>query len=87
MEATMKGLNSKEMSRWRANIFARDKWRCLKCGRKGGKGVLLTLDHIKPRSKGGKATADNLQTLCKMCNEEKGAREEDYREPADSVTL
>lgn len=37
-----------------------------------GKEVLLTWDHIKPRSLGGKNTLGNAQTLCTVCNGIKG---------------
>jgi 5-methylcytosine-specific restriction endonuclease McrA len=33
-----------------------------------GNEVLMTADHIIPRSKGGLTTLDNLQTLCCICN-------------------
>jgi 5-methylcytosine-specific restriction endonuclease McrA len=35
--------------------------------------VLLTQDHIVPKSKGGKDHLNNLQTMCYLCNEAKGA--------------
>ena len=34
-------------------------------------GVLMTKDHIIPKSKGGKNTVDNMQTMCAICNEKK----------------
>jgi 5-methylcytosine-specific restriction endonuclease McrA len=34
----------------------------------------LEIDHIYPRSKGGKSNRDNLQILCKSCNCKKGAK-------------
>lgn len=37
-----------------------------------GDEVLLTIDHIFPKSKGGKNILKNYQTLCKDCNVEKG---------------
>ena len=52
-------------------IYKRDGYRCRICGR-GGQAVDLEIDHIKPIAKGGKSTIDNLQTLCKRCNKEKG---------------
>ncbi len=44
--------------------------RCAKCGA----GHDLTVDHIVPRSKGGKNDASNLQWLCRTCNSAKGNR-------------
>jgi hypothetical protein len=32
------------------------------------KPIMLTMDHILPKSKGGKTTPDNLQLLCSRCN-------------------
>ena len=49
------------------NIFKRDGNECGYCGSKTN----LTLDHIKPKSKGGEHTWDNLITCCKKCNEKK----------------
>jgi 5-methylcytosine-specific restriction endonuclease McrA len=37
-----------------------------------GKEVLMTRDHIMPKSKGGPETLDNMQTMCTKCNCKKG---------------
>lgn len=34
--------------------------------------VMMTKDHIVPRSKGGPTTLENLQTMCAICNGKKG---------------
>lgn len=49
-------------------VFARDGFKCVKCGETSG----LTLDHIIPRSDGGGDELTNLQTLCLSCNGKKG---------------
>lgn len=50
-------------------VLTRDGWKCLSCGRSAREdGVLLEVDHIIPRSKGGSNDIENLQTLCKKCN-------------------
>ncbi|MEG4023452.1 HNH endonuclease [Microcoleus sp. S13C4] len=57
-------------------VLARDKWKCLSCGRSSKEdGVLLEVDHIIPRSKGGSNDISNLQTLCKKCNIGKSNRD------------
>ena len=43
--------------------------------RKNGKEVLMTMDHILPRAKGGKTEEKNLQLLCKRCNNLKRDKE------------
>lgn len=37
-------------------------------GKKRGKEILFTKDHIKPKAKGGTNAIDNLQTMCSKCN-------------------
>lgn len=43
---------------------------------KDGKEVMLTKDHILPKSKGGKSCLENYQTMCSSCNWEKGNKVE-----------
>jgi hypothetical protein len=57
----------------RRNIFARDKNRCQYCGHRFPTSE-LSLDHIIPRSMGGKATWDNIVCACAECNVKKGGR-------------
>lgn len=52
----------------RHNVFKRDDFTCQYCGTKKD----LTLDHLIPRSKGGKSNWTNLVTACKSCNAKKG---------------
>jgi len=35
-------------------------------------GILMTMDHIRPRSKGGPHQLGNLQVMCSPCNASKG---------------
>lgn len=51
----------------RHNIFKRDGGKCQYCGTARD----LTIDHVVPRSKGGKSTWTNLVTACKKCNSKK----------------
>ncbi len=52
----------------RQNIFKRDLGKCQYCT----SSLDLTLDHVLPRSRGGKTSWDNLTTACKKCNSKKG---------------
>ncbi|UXP30873.1 HNH endonuclease [Reichenbachiella agarivorans] len=52
----------------RQNLFKRDNHCCQYCGAKNN----LTIDHLIPRSKGGRSVWNNLVTACKSCNAKKG---------------
>lgn len=39
---------------------------------KNGKEILMTRDHILPKSQGGTEHIDNMQTMCTDCNNRKG---------------
>ncbi len=52
----------------RNNIFKRDNNNCVYCGHHKD----LTLDHVMPKSRGGKTHWENLVTACKKCNSRKG---------------
>ncbi|MGZ4431542.1 MAG: HNH endonuclease, partial [Gaiellales bacterium] len=54
-------------------LFCRDNWRCSYCGRDGGPND-LTVDHVKPLSRGGSHTWDNVVAACRRCNHRKGNR-------------
>jgi 5-methylcytosine-specific restriction endonuclease McrA len=55
----------------RRNIFLRDNYTCMYCG-KQLESHELSVDHIMPKSRGGKETWENLVTACKTCNCMKG---------------
>jgi 5-methylcytosine-specific restriction endonuclease McrA len=57
----------------RENIYARDGYSCQYCGERYG-AEYLTLDHILPKSRGGKANWKNLVTCCTWCNNKKDNR-------------
>jgi 5-methylcytosine-specific restriction endonuclease McrA len=57
----------------RRNIMKRDRHTCQYCGLKSD----LTLDHVHPKSRGGKDTWENLVTACNKCNVKKGNRTPD----------
>ncbi|MEX0594136.1 MAG: HNH endonuclease [Balneolaceae bacterium] len=54
----------------RRNVMRRDRQTCQYCGTRSD----LTLDHVMPKSRGGKDTWENLVTACNRCNVRKGNR-------------
>jgi len=52
-------------------IFKRDNFTCQYCGRKSPN-VILEIDHIYPKSKGGEDKIENYITACHDCNLGKG---------------
>lgn len=57
----------------RKNILIRDRNRCRYCGKEDSSAA-LTLDHVLPRSRGGKFSWENIVTCCLDCNARKGDR-------------
>ena len=53
----------------RAGVHARDGRRCGYCGKDA-----TTIDHILPRSRGGRNTWKNTVAACTVCNQRKGDR-------------
>ncbi len=60
----------------RLNIYARDGDICQYCGRKLARNE-LNLDHVLPRSHGGKTSWENVVCSCVPCNLKKGGRTPD----------
>ena len=66
----------------RKGVMVRDSYVCIYCGVKPGaiyKGKILgksdfSVDHIVPRSRGGKDTWTNTACACATCNHRKGSR-------------
>lgn len=57
----------------RRNIYMRDSYTCQYCGCRPSK-EQLTIDHILPRSRGGKSTWENVVLACQSCNTKKGSK-------------
>jgi 5-methylcytosine-specific restriction endonuclease McrA len=53
----------------RAALMRRDNYRCAYCGRHAE-----TIDHVHPRSRGGKHTWENCVASCMTCNHRKADR-------------
>ena len=60
-------------------VLNRDNFHCVYCGRGAEDGAKLQVDHVYPRSKGGKDTMENLVTACWECNMGKGDLIINYR--------
>ncbi|MCA9207826.1 MAG: HNH endonuclease [Planctomycetales bacterium] len=57
----------------RRTLFARDDHRCQYCGQSRPPSQ-LSIDHVLPRSRGGKTTWENVVCSCLSCNTKKGSR-------------
>jgi len=55
----------------RRAVLARDRWTCQYCGSTQS---TLTVDHVIPRSRGGKSVWENIVAACASCNRRKGDR-------------
>lgn len=58
----------------RLAIYMRDGLACCYCGEGIEEGAKLTLDHLKPHSRGGDNSETNLVTCCHRCNSSRGNR-------------
>ena len=54
----------------RRNVLVRDRFACAYCG---SRAKPITMDHVVPRSRGGKDDFDNCVACCRACNHQKGA--------------
>ena len=53
----------------RRGVFARDGYRCQYCGSRAD-----SIDHVRPRSRGGPHTWENVVAACRRCNAHKRDR-------------
>lgn len=63
----------REVTFSRRNLYRRDRYTCQYCGDTPGSQE-LSIDHVKPRSKGGRTTWENCVLACIACNKRKGSR-------------
>jgi len=61
----------RDISFSKKNILRRDNFTCQYCG---GTDNSLTVDHVLPKSRGGKSNWINVVVACKSCNLKKGNR-------------
>jgi 5-methylcytosine-specific restriction endonuclease McrA len=64
----VKGMFHKKVPFTYKNVYIRDEYTCQYCGRHDD----LTIDHVLPRSRGGKSSFDNCVVACRICNNRKG---------------
>jgi len=57
----------------RRNLYRRDRYTCQYCGKRPGSEE-LTIDHVNPRSRGGRSTWQNCVLACVDCNKRKANR-------------
>lgn len=56
-------------------VYLRDELRCVYCSADfTGRNQILTLDHLVPKSEGGREHIDNLVACCRKCNQRKADR-------------
>ncbi len=73
------------------NILKRDAYTCQYCGRNGGE--RMTIDHVIPKSLGGRTVWDNVVSACRTCNLKKGNKSLDevgmhlFRRPAKPLSV
>lgn len=58
----------------RQNLFLRDQFTCQYCGKLLKNPKERTIDHVIPKSRGGKTVWTNVVLCCKKCNLKKGNR-------------
>jgi 5-methylcytosine-specific restriction endonuclease McrA len=63
----------KDVKFTRGNVFERDNFTCQYCGIQPER-KLLNMDHVFPKSRGGKTVWDNVVCSCITCNSHKGDR-------------
>lgn len=68
---TMTSSDSKRL--WRRAVKQHFNCQCVYCG-KTYEEHELTLDHVKPLSRGGETLTKNIVCACKSCNQDKGSR-------------
>lgn len=55
------------------SVFCRDNFQCQYCGIQPGS-MKLTMDHVLPKSRGGRTSWENIATACQPCNGRKDNR-------------
>ncbi len=67
-------ISPKQLALSKRNILKRDGHQCQYCGTRRGP---MTVDHVTPRTQGGRESWHNLVCACLRCNNRKGNRSPD----------
>lgn len=70
---TYNKIPTKSCSYSKGSVYERDGYKCQYCGKKLSKNI-ATIDHVIPRSKGGKTEWANCVCSCSVCNTKKADR-------------
>lgn len=72
----LQAMTSAEAKRqWRAAIKAAWENKCAYCGQPPIDNKSLTIDHVKPRTRGGEDRTSNCIPACRECNHNKGSEQ------------
>lgn len=71
--STFRGFPRRTVAFSRRNLYRRDSFTCQYCGAQPGT-ELLSIDHVVPRSRGGRSTWENCVLACLDCNKRKASR-------------
>lgn len=66
----IRGIYKSRVPYTKKNVMIRDGFECAYCGSKSD----LTIDHVIPKTKGGKTSFENCVTACRPCNLKKGSK-------------
>jgi len=62
---------SKHLALSKRNVLKRDRFQCQYCGTRQGR---MTVDHVVPKTMGGRDSWENMACACQHCNNLKGNR-------------
>lgn len=77
LKKMIKGMFNKGIKFKSKHVFIRDNYTCQYCEKPNLSGKDLTIDHVKPKSRGGKNTFQNTVTSCFKCNNYKADKKLD----------